>query len=176
MGKAKTKFALSNFNHEKNQWQKFTWSPILGWAWPSISLTRIIQQLIQLLGSLLKIPTLLKSEGGCIYKDKFDSGQTWNKIFSNNARWFCWKFSTSTNFFKASTLFLISWLMFGTTHGTISENTFCKHLCHKSVLPNKNFGFTLSGLAMIKLYLLRGKNSDCDFLCHSDFFPVGKTS
>ena len=38
--------------------------------------------------------------------------------------------------------------MFGTTHGTISENTFCKLLCHKSVLPNKNFGFALCNVKL----------------------------
>ena len=73
--------------------------------------------------------------------------------------------------------------MFGTTHGTISENTFCKHLCHKSVLPNKNFGFALCNvkLAIVwfgneKVANLARKNSDSDFLCHSEFLPFGKTS
>ena len=33
--------------------------------------------------------------------------------------------------------------MFGTTHGTKSENTFYKLLCHNLILSSKDFGFAL---------------------------------
>ena len=33
--------------------------------------------------------------------------------------------------------------MFVTTHGTISENTFCKLLCHNLVLSTKDYSFAL---------------------------------
>jgi len=117
MGKAKTKFSLSNFNTEKNRWQKFTWSPILGWAWPSISLTRIIQQLIQLLGSLLKIPTLLKSEGGCILKTQVWQLSNMKQNFHQECTMVLLKILLRYNFFQSKCL--ISYLMIDVWYYTL---------------------------------------------------------
>ena len=47
--------------------------------------------------------------------------------------------------------------MFGTKHGTISENTFCKHLCHNLVLSTNDYGFVLFNVYLAIVWFVKEK-------------------